>query len=132
MSFAQYKEQVAQNKQWQEKYLQMLPDTGIVTPRSFNELPQPATMPRLSTNQIAAGETAPLYTNPSAGLYTQGSMNVMLFSAGSDMCDQGCFSGINKPDPRLKVVKPLYNQSVFKAGPGQLLPGPYNVVGMYN
>lgn len=125
MSYQAYKDDVASNRQWQEKYLRSIPVThGIVKPSDYTVPPAPYVL------DIPAGrvDVAPLYLNPSAILYHQGSDNQVLLASGHKDCD-GCFSGINKPDPRLKQVKPLYNQSVYTAD--YALPNPYNVVGMY-
>ena len=47
-------------------------------------------------------------TNPAMALYSSGDRNMYTASAYSAACDNLCLGGC--PDPRLKVVKPLYTQ----------------------
>ena len=131
MSYQAYKDQVGQNKDWQAKYLTSVPqDTGITSPQGYNVYPDPNPPYLLNASSGDNVKIAPLYTNPAASLYSQGSLNNVLLGAANQACG-GCFPVINKPDPRLQQVKPLYKPSVFRAAPGQSLPTSYNTVGMY-
>jgi hypothetical protein len=131
MSFQAYKDQMAQDRGWQDKYLESVPlDTGLTSPQGYNIYPDPVPPYILTATLNDPSQFAPLYTNPAASLYAQGSVNRVLLSAGSPACG-GCFAGVNKPDPRLRMVKPLYDPSVFLPAPGQQLPTSYNSVGMY-
>lgn len=131
MTYQQYKSQILANRSWQAKYLDQVPlDTGITSPQGYNIYADPVPPYSLNAAGRASGAYAPMYTNPAANLYAQGGVNNVLLSASNPDCN-GCFPGINKPDPRLHSVKPLYEQSVFTAPAGQVLPTVNNVTGMY-
>jgi len=131
MSYQAYKDQVKTNREWQDKYLGTVPnDVGVTSPEGYNIYPDPNPPYLLDATAGNNTDVAPLSTNPAASLYAQGSLNRVLLSSSNDACG-GCFEGVNKPDPRLHMVKPLYKPSVFRAPKGQQLPTAYNVVGMY-
>lgn len=126
-----YKQAAKQNYSWQQMYQKDVPsDTGITSGEGYNIHASPAPPYVLTASAVAQG-AAPLYTNPAAALYTTGQQNTVLLSSSLPQCDTGCVSAVQKPDPRVLQVKPLYQPSVFKASSGNALPTAYNVVGMY-
>jgi len=130
MSYQAYKEQQANDMKWQSKYLQNVPlDTGITSPEGYNLYADQSAVNAYTAGMVA-NNVAPLYTNPAANLYAVGTQNQTLLATSSAQC-QGCFNGVNKPDPRNHVVKPLYSASVFLAPAGTDLPNVHNVTGMY-
>lgn len=125
MSYQSYKAHRASIKPAFDKYSQNIPqDTGITSPEGHQLLPMPPYV--LTSSQLQAG-TAPLSQNPAASLYSMGSENQILMASSAPSCDTGCLP-INKPDPRVRQVKPLYKPFIFT---GKDLPTTYNVVGMY-
>lgn len=126
-----YKQAMQQNYSWQQMYQKgVVSDTGITSGEGYNILASPQAPYVLTAAAVAQG-AAPLYLNPSAALYSTGDQNRVLLSASLPQCDTGCVSSVDKPDPRVFQVKPLYSASVFKANDGSTLPTAYNVVGMY-
>lgn len=128
-----YKQQMAEFQPIVDRYTRNLNDVGITSPQGYNELvvgPDPS-VPYILTAVAGQPGTAPGYLNPVSSLYTQGQFNHVLYSASTPKCDVGCITGIDKPDPRLHAIKPLYSASIYQAPKGQALPNPYNVVGMY-
>ena len=127
----QYKQAMQQNYAWQQFYQRDRPqDTGITSPEGYNILSDPQ-VPYVLTAAALGLDTAPVNYNPAAMLYTSGGNNMLLKASGTDMCDPGCVEIINKSDPRVFQVKPLYQPHVFKASAGTVLPTSYNVQGMY-
>ena len=128
MSFSSYEKDMARMKPVFDKYRINVPlDTGITSPEGYSIFPDPGPPYILRASQFSSG-TSPLYRNPTAQLYSQGSENQVLKAASDPQCSTGCLSGINNPDPRVFQVKPLYSPYAFK---GTNLPTSYNVVGMY-
>nr|QBK87171.1 MAG: hypothetical protein LCMAC201_00730 [Marseillevirus LCMAC201] len=126
-----YKSQMNQNYEWQQFYKLDIPqDTGVTSPEGYTVGPDPGPPYVLKAAAMQEG-AAPLSTNPSAALYSSGQQNLVLLHSTAPSCDTGCVASVNKPDPRVFQVKPLYQPSVFKAPAGYVLPTTYNVVGMY-
>jgi len=126
-----YKQQMANFQPVVDRYSRDMNDIGITSSQGYTVGPDPS-VPYVLTAVAGQPGTAPLYLNPVASLYTQGNLNRVLYASSNPKCDTGCISGIDKPDPRLKSVKPLYSASVFQAPQGMsALPTPYNVTGMY-
>jgi hypothetical protein len=125
-----YKQQMADFQPIDDRYMRELNDTGITSPQGYTVGPDPS-VPYVLTALPGQPGTAPLYLNPVASLYTQGNLNRVLYASSNPTCDVGCMAGIDKPDPRVHSIKPLYTASVYQAPKGQALPTPYNVVGMY-
>ena len=131
MSYALYNQQQASDAVWENRYSHdSLGTTGITSPQGWSELPL-LTPPAILTAVANNPYLAPLYTNPVSELYRSGNLNQVLLSSSDQQCSTGCLAPITKPDPRVQSIKPLYSASVFRAAPGQILPNPYNVVGMY-
>ncbi len=128
MSTASYEKHKTQMKPHFDKYRQAVPlDTGITSPEGYNVYPDPSPPYILTATQLQPG-AAPLYLNPSAALYAQGSENRVLMASSDPQCERGCIPDIHKPDPRVRQVKPLYTPYTFT---GKNLPTAYNTVGMY-
>jgi len=125
-----YKQQMADFQPIADRYTRDLNDTGVTSSQGYTVGPDPA-VPFVLTAVAGQPGTAPLYLNPVSSLYTQGSLNRVLYSSANPKCDAGCIADVAKPDPRVKTVKPLYSASVFQAPKGMALPTPYNVTGMY-
>jgi hypothetical protein len=127
MSVQAYEKQMSDLSPAFDKYRMNIPnDTGIATPVSYTVGPNPG--PPYILNAIAGQSgSASLSTNPAADLYSSGQQNLVLLSATSNSCSAGCLP-IEKPDPRVFQVKPLYMPSVFS---GKNFPTSYNVTGMY-
>ena len=127
MSVKAYEKQMSDIAPALDKYRRSIPSsTGIATPASYTVGPDPGP-PYILTAIAGQAGTSPLSTNPAANLYSSGQQNMVLRSASSNTCNTGCLS-IQKPDPRVLQVKPLYVPTVFS---GQYLPTSYNVTGMY-
>ena len=119
--------------QWKIPYLESpIQDTGIVQPKSFNSLPALA----LTQSYAAAANQpgfAPLTSNPAGMLMNFGARGDVLLASSAPECG-GCIPYTINVNPNGKYVgndRGLYQSSVFTAGPGQQLPNPYNVTGMY-
>lgn len=127
----QYKQTATQNYNWQQFYTRdTIHDTGIVSPEGYNIHASPQAPYVLTAGQVG-GNAVPDTYNPAGMLYQNRNQNRLLFSSSTDKCDGGCVVSVAKPDPRVFQVKPLYSASVFKGSAGNLLPTPYNTVGMY-
>ncbi len=128
MSSAAYEKHKAQMKPHFDKYRQAVSlDTGITSPEGYNIYPDPGIPYILAATQLQEG-AAPLYLNPSAALYAQGSENRVLMASTDPQCAAGCLPNIHKPDPRVRQVKPLYVPYTFT---GKNLPTAYTAQGMY-
>lgn len=126
---ANYKQQLANNAVWEAKYKYVVDTIGVNSPEGYNVLPDSG-MPKLLSAMAKPGEV-PVSTNPAAELYISGLQRQLLMSSASTECSTGCIGAVNKPDPRSREVKPLYDPTIFSAPQGNQLPNPYNVTGMY-
>ena len=129
MAYQLYNQQLAEAAPWEKRYeYDALGTTGVTSPQGYQELPDPITGALYSAAQSMTGYS-PMQTNTSGMLYQNGGLNAVLLSSSNSQCDAGCLG--TKSDPRNFRVKPLYSPSLFTAEPGQVLPSPYNVLGMY-
>lgn len=102
---------------------------GMFYPGVYTADPDP--IPEIASayqSLTSGGERVPLSYNPAAKLYAFGAENQTLLAASAPGCNTGCLS--TKPDPRNKVVKPLYQQHVYSSDL-KILPTSGNVIGMY-
>lgn len=115
---------------FQQYSLNRINDHGITSPEGHTLTAHPDLPYVLSAAQLQQG-TAPVLNNPAGMLYTSGLENHVLMAPTSQHCESGCLASSDKPDPRVRQVKPLYKPSIFRSSNGAPLPTAYNAVGMY-
>ena len=88
------------------EYNRVPDDLGLMQyGKEYNLLPQQG-----SDTLQAARTQMGLYANPAADLYVTGTGAFQMYNSASSECDKGCVAF--HPDPRVKMVKPLYQSNM--------------------